>query len=83
MPSDPSDTLDGMSTLVKDPAPPEFEALLERRRRLGQNRFDEVWDGVLHMIPAPSYEHQRLSQRLAVILDRGRTRGGGRRRQHR
>jgi hypothetical protein len=35
MPSEPSDTLDGMSTLVKDPVPPEFDALLERRRRLG------------------------------------------------
>jgi Uma2 family endonuclease len=69
MRSEPSVTLDGMSTLVKDPAPPEFEALLERRRRLGQDRFDEVWEGVLHMNPAPSYEHQRLSQRLAVILD--------------
>ena len=64
------DTLDGMSTLVKDPAPAEFEALLERRRELGQDRFDEVWEGVLHMNPAPSYEHQRSSaQRLAVILD--------------
>jgi Uma2 family endonuclease len=60
-------SLDGMRTVVKDLAPPEFEALLERRRRLG--RFDEMWEGVLHMNPAPSYEHQRLSQRLAVILD--------------
>ena len=69
MPSEPRGTLDGMSTLVKDPAPPEFEALLARRRSLGQDRFDEVWEGVLHMNPAPTYEHQRLSQRLAVILD--------------
>jgi Uma2 family endonuclease len=61
--------LDGLPTLVKDPAPVEFEALLERRRRLGQDRFDEVWEGVLHMNPAPSYEQQRLSQRVAVILD--------------
>ena len=69
MPNEPRGTLDGMSTLVKDPAPAEFEALLERRRSLGQDRFDEVWEGVLHMNPAPSYEDQRLSQRLAVILD--------------
>ncbi len=62
-------SLTGMPTLVRDPPPVEFEALLERRRRLGQDRFDEVWDGVLHMNPAPSYEHQRISQQLAVILD--------------
>ena len=69
MRSEARGSLDGMWTLVKDPAPAEFEALLERRRQLGQDRFDEVWEGVLHMNPAPSYEHQRLSQRLAVILD--------------
>ena len=36
-----------MATLVNDPPPAEFEALLERRRGLGQDLFDEVWDGVL------------------------------------
>ena len=35
-----------MPTLVRDPQPAEFEALLERRRRLGQDLFDEVWEGV-------------------------------------
>ena len=58
-----------MPTFVRDPPPAEFEALLTRRRELGQDRFDEMWDGVLHMNPAPSYEHQRISQQLAVILD--------------
>lgn len=58
-----------MPTLVRDPPPKEFEALLERRRRLGQDRYDEVWDGVYVMNPAPSYEHQRLAQQLAVPLD--------------
>ncbi len=58
-----------MPTLVRDPPPAEFQALLERRRRLGQDRFDEMWDGVLHVNPAPSYEHQRISQQPAVILD--------------
>jgi Uma2 family endonuclease len=57
-----------MPTLVRDPQPAEFEALLERRRRLGQDRFDEVWNGVRHMNPAPSYEHQRISQQLAEAL---------------
>jgi Uma2 family endonuclease len=58
-----------MPTLVRDPQPAEFEALLERRHRLGQDLFDEVWDGVYHMNPAPSYEHQRIGQQLAVLLD--------------
>src|SRR5262249_33291968 len=33
---------------------------LEERRRRGLDRFDEMWEGVLHMAPAPLYEHQRI-----------------------
>ena len=55
-------TLSVMPTLVRDPQPPELEALLERRRRLGQDLFDEVWEGVLHMNPAPSGRHGDLEQ---------------------
>ena len=36
----------GMPTLVRDPQPVEFEQLLERRRVLGQDLLDEVWEGV-------------------------------------
>jgi Uma2 family endonuclease len=57
-----------MPTLVRDPQPAEFEALLEHRRSRGQDRFDEVWEGVYHMNPAPSFEHQRVSQQLAELL---------------
>ena len=57
-----------MPTLVRDPQPAEFEALLERRRRLGQDLFDEVWEGVLHMNPAPHSQHGRLEWQLAGIL---------------
>jgi len=57
-----------MPTLVRDPQPAEFEALLERRRRLGQDLFDEVWEGVLHMNPAPHSQHGRLEWQLAAIL---------------
>jgi hypothetical protein len=56
-------------TLVRDPHPAAFEALLERRRRLGHNRWDEERGGVYYMNPAPTYEHQRISQQLAVLLD--------------
>jgi Uma2 family endonuclease len=57
-----------MPTLVRDPQPLEFEELLERRRRLGQDVFDEVWEGVLHMNPAPHSQHGRLEWQLAGIL---------------
>ena len=57
-----------MPTLVRDPQPSEFEALLERRRRLGQDLFDEVWEGVLHMNPAPSGRHGDLESQLALVL---------------
>jgi len=42
---------------------------LARRRRLGLDRFDEVWEGVLHMTPAPDYEHQRIKGKLHTFLD--------------
>jgi Uma2 family endonuclease len=57
-----------MPTLVLDPAPPELRALLERRRQSGLDRLDEVWEGVRHLIPAPSYKHARISQQLAELL---------------
>jgi len=42
---------------------------LARRRRLGLDRYDEMWEGVLHMTPAPDYEHQRIKGKLYVFLD--------------
>lgn len=61
-------TLGDMPTLVLDPASPELEALKERRRRAGLDRLDEVWEGVLHMVPAPHGGHARIAQRLAELL---------------
>jgi Uma2 family endonuclease len=58
-----------MRTVVLDPPSAGLEELLERRRRSGLDRLDEVWEGVLHMIPAPSFEHANLTQQLAVMLD--------------
>jgi hypothetical protein len=58
-----------MSTLVLGSPPPELAALVERRRRAGADRLDEVWQGVHHMVPGPSFEHARVSQQLAVLLD--------------
>src|SRR5436305_6589807 len=57
-----------MSTLVLGTPPPELEALLARRRRAGADRFDEVWEGVYHMVPGPSREHARIESQLHFIL---------------
>ncbi len=58
-----------METLVLGPPPAELAALLERRRQAGADRFDEVWDGVYHMVPGPSHAHARLEVRLHLLLE--------------
>jgi Uma2 family endonuclease len=58
-----------MRTLLPDPPPAEIAALLERRKRLGQDRKDEVWEGVLHVVPAPDFRHALITQQLAVLLN--------------
>jgi len=65
-----------MTTLVLGSPPPELEALLERRRQAGVDRLDEVWQGVLHMVPGPNVEHSFISQQLAVLLDAPARRAG-------
>jgi len=54
--------------LLPDPAPAEFEAVLERRRRWGADRRDEVWQGVLHVNPAPHGRHAKLQAQLLRLL---------------
>ncbi len=44
------------------------EAVLDERRRHGLDVFDEVWEGVLHMVPPPSSHHQGFSGRLFRTL---------------
>jgi Uma2 family endonuclease len=55
-------------TLLPDPPPVEMQALLERRRQLGQDRRDEVWEGVYHVVPAPSGEHAVLAAQVKRLL---------------
>lgn len=57
-----------MSTLVLDPPPVELRALLERRRRLDQDRHDEMWEGVLHMVPGPSFGHAAVGAQVKALL---------------
>jgi Uma2 family endonuclease len=57
-----------MPTLVRDPQPADFVALLRRRRAFGQDLLDEVWEGVLHLNPAPHQRHAKIAQQLAELL---------------
>jgi Uma2 family endonuclease len=57
-----------MRAVVLDPPTAGLEELLERRRRSGLDRFDEVWGGVLHLVPAPNYEHASVEAQLSMIL---------------
>jgi hypothetical protein len=57
-----------MQTLVLGIPPRELGELLERRRRAGIDRLDEVWEGVHHVVPGPSIEHADISQQLAELL---------------
>lgn len=42
--------------------------MLEDRRLKGLDTFDEMWDGVLHMVPPPMDNHQRLELSLGAAL---------------
>ncbi len=57
-----------MATVVLDPYAYELDALKERRRVSGLDRLDEVWNGVLHMVPAPNYGHASVEVQLMRLL---------------
>lgn len=57
-----------MTTVVLDPQPVEIQALIERRKRLDQDRHDEMWEGVYHMAPAPHDSHGDIQQQLAELI---------------
>ena len=42
--------------------------ILDGRRRTGADRWDEMWDGVLHMPPMPNRSHQDLELDLGAWL---------------
>jgi hypothetical protein len=58
-----------MTTLVLDPLPAELQELLERRRRIGADHHDEMWEGVYHMAPAPNAPHAFVGQELSTLLN--------------
>ncbi len=44
------------------------QAMLTERRRLGLDGRDEVWNGVLHMVPPPGGPHQEMNGELYLVL---------------
>jgi Uma2 family endonuclease len=57
-----------MRTLVLDPPTAGLGELFEGRRRSGLDRLDEVWEGVYHMVPAPSHTHAVIEAQLVRLL---------------
>jgi Uma2 family endonuclease len=43
-------------------------AILAWRKRTGADRWDEMWEGVLHMAPSPNREHQDLEGAMETYL---------------
>lgn len=56
-----------MPVLVYDPFVEE-RIRSERGENPESNRYDEVWEGILVMVPVPDIEHQRIVMRLASVL---------------
>jgi Uma2 family endonuclease len=59
---------DDVRTVVLGPRPPEIEAFIERRRRLGQDKHDEVWQGDYHMAPYAHPWHGYVEGEIARAL---------------
>lgn len=57
-----------MTTVFAGGLPPEVGGWLERRRRLGLDARDEVWEGVLHVAPYAAEGHGELEDVLAALL---------------
>ncbi len=57
-----------MRTLVLDPPTAGLGVVLESRRRSGLDRLDEIWEGVYHMVPAPSGPHATIDAKLIRLL---------------
>jgi Uma2 family endonuclease len=44
------------------------QAMLDERRRLGLDGRDEMWDGVLHVVPPAGDAHQGLSLEFSYVV---------------
>ncbi len=56
-----------MRTVVLGPNS-EIESVIARRQTLGQDRYDEVWEGEYHMNPGPTGPHAVVDAELLTLL---------------
>jgi Uma2 family endonuclease len=47
---------------------PHFLSWLQERSSLGLDHRDEVWDGVLHVVPPTTFNHQEIELELTITL---------------
>jgi Uma2 family endonuclease len=57
-----------MPVLIREPLPDSIKAFLAERHRSGADRFDELWEGVLHVAPAPTGAHDDLLSQVMFLL---------------
>jgi len=57
-----------VKTVVLGPPPKELEELIQRRRALGLDGFDEVWEGSYHVAPMAHPRHGYLQIAVALLL---------------
>jgi Uma2 family endonuclease len=60
----------GVKTVIAGAVPPEIEQLIKHRHQLGQDLYDEIWEGDYHMAPAPGNDHGYLQHALTLLLGR-------------
>lgn len=68
--------LSDMRTVLLGEPPKELQAWLDRRRELGQDGFDEVWDGEYHVAPM-AHGRQGWTDEEIVTALRTRARAAG------
>lgn len=57
-----------MTTVVRGDHP-EITEWLDRRRALGQDKFDEVWDGSSYVAPNVRHEHGVAAVQIMIALE--------------
>lgn len=57
-----------MRTVLLGDRPPEVEQFLARRRELGQDGFDEVWEGEYHVAPNAHSNHAVVAAEVTSVL---------------
>ncbi len=65
-----------MRTIVLGERPQILDEFIARRESLGQDTFDEIWNGEYHIAPGPSAEHGRVDDEISALL-RIRARAAG------